>query len=111
MLSTIDNASEYQTFEIAKQNTDEEFHVVGNLVKLEQMNYDPIVNPNLFTFYLSDTTGYVSKVVYNNTKPQDFERSERIVVKGKMKEDCFEATEILTKCPSKYEDDKIEIES
>jgi cytochrome c-type biogenesis protein CcmE len=34
----------------------------------------------------------------------DFEKSEQIVVIGKMKGDIFYAKDILTKCPSKYSD-------
>jgi cytochrome c-type biogenesis protein CcmE len=34
------------------------------------------------------------------------EQSERVVLKGRMKGDVFECSEILLKCPSKYKDDK-----
>lgn len=40
-------------------------------------------------------------------KPQDFERSEQVVLTGKMDGDEFVATEILMKCPSKYKDEEI----
>ena len=39
---------------------------------------------------------------YNGTKPNDFERSEQIVIIGKMKGEEFAASGILMKCPSKY---------
>ena len=36
------------------------------------------------------------------SKPQDFEKSEQIVVIGKMEAGNFVASDILMKCPSKY---------
>ena len=33
------------------------------------------------------------------------EKSERIVLKGRMQSDYFECKDILLKCPSKYKDD------
>jgi len=47
--------------------------------------------------------------VFNGAKPQDFERSEQIVLTGKMKGDEFLASKILMKCPSKYVNNKIQI--
>ena len=64
--------------------------------------YNPEVNANLFGFYLVDNEGLEKKVLYNGSKPQDFERSEQIVVVGKMDGDEFHASQILMKCPSKY---------
>jgi cytochrome c-type biogenesis protein CcmE len=45
------------------------------------------------------------------TKPQDFERSEQIVLTGSMNGDTFEASDMLLKCPSKYKDQEIYIRS
>ena len=45
----------------------------------------------------------------NKPKPQDFERSESVVVTGEMRNNEFVANEILMKCPSKYKDDEIRI--
>ena len=47
------------------------------------------------------------EVIVSN-KPDDLEKAERIVLKGKMNGDVFEITQkdgILIKCPSKYKDD------
>ena len=57
-----------------------------------------------FTFYLIDKEGVERKVYLHKAKPQDFDKSEQIVVIGKMQEDGFHAKDILTKCPSKYSD-------
>ena len=51
---------------------------------------------------------FEKKVILEKTKPQDFERSEQIVLIGKVEGDEFHASEILLKCPSKYNDGKPE---
>jgi len=41
--------------------------------------------------------------VLDGPKPNNFDIATSVVIKGKMTGDFFHATEILTKCPSKYE--------
>ena len=55
---------------------------------------------------MTDEKGVEKKVIYNKPKPQDFEKSEKVVVIGSMKNDEFMATSLLLKCPSKYKADK-----
>jgi len=43
------------------------------------------------------------KVILDGGKPNNFEVADAIVVKGKVKDGTFMASEVLTKCPSKYE--------
>jgi cytochrome c-type biogenesis protein CcmE len=83
--------------------------VVGKLAKDKPMHYDPLKDPNTFKFYLNDNKGEQKEVVLHKAKPQDFERSEQIVVTGQMKGDQFYADEILMKCPSKYKNEEINI--
>ncbi|MFN7313197.1 MAG: cytochrome c maturation protein CcmE [Bacteroidota bacterium] len=40
--------------------------------------------------------------MYRAPEPADFDRSEKIVIIGKMNGETFEASKILLKCPSKY---------
>jgi len=47
--------------------------------------------------------------VFSGSKPQDFERSEQIVLTGKMEGGEFRASKILMKCPSKYNKDEVEV--
>jgi cytochrome c-type biogenesis protein CcmE len=54
--------------------------------------------------------GGKTKVVYHYSKPTDLEKSERVVLKGKMQKDYFDCKDILLKCPSKYKDDKKNLE-
>lgn len=101
--------SSYATFSQAKLQEGKEFRVIGNLTEEKEMDYDPIKDPNLFTFQMLDKDGMEKKVVYYGSKPRDFERSEDIVLTGKMDGDIFEASTILLKCPSKYVEDELEI--
>lgn len=109
IISTVGDSSSYETFEVAIENPDREYHVVGTLTRMEEMKYNPEVDANHFTFFLKDNKEVVREVVYFGTKPQDFERSEQVVIVGKMMGEQFNAQKILTKCPSKYVEDEVEI--
>ena len=85
--------------------------IVGHLSKDKEMTYNPEIDPNYFSFYMTDDEGREQKVVLLAEKPQDFERSEQIVITGQMKGDEFHATDMLLKCPSKYKDEEIRIRS
>jgi cytochrome c-type biogenesis protein CcmE len=106
ILTTLNSTSTYASFSEAEQSPDNEFHVVGKLNRDKEMVYDPKVDANIFTFYMKDNAGVEKKVILHKNKPQDFERSEQIVLIGKVNGDAFEATDILMKCPSKYNDGK-----
>jgi cytochrome c-type biogenesis protein CcmE len=108
IIGTVSDSSTYETFKAAQKNPDTEYHVVGKLNKEIPFNYNPEVDANRFEFVMTDNDGTQKKVVYNNAKPQDFEKSEQIVVVGKCKEDAFYASQILMKCPSKYNDGNIQ---
>jgi cytochrome c-type biogenesis protein CcmE len=94
------DAGTYAGFEIAQNNNGDQFTVIGYLDKDAQMNFD--ARKTLFSFTAIDKTGKKSKVYYNQPKPQDFERSEEITMKGYATDTAFIAEEILMKCPSKY---------
>ncbi|RRN76100.1 cytochrome c maturation protein CcmE, partial [Pseudoxanthomonas sp. SGD-10] len=81
----------------------------GVLQKEKELVYDPQVDANYFSFYMIDNDGKECKVVFAGAKPQDFERSEQIVLTGQMVGDSFQANKILMKCPSKYTEDEVEV--
>ncbi len=57
-----------------------------------------------FTFYLVDDTGKECRVVLDGAEPNNFELATSVVAKGRFTDEgYFHATEVLTKCPSKYE--------
>lgn len=102
IISTIGNSSTYAPFSEAMLHPNSDFHIVGKVNKEKPYEYNPEANANLFGFYLIDNTGAEKKVLYNGAMPQDFDRSEQIVVIGNIKGDEFHCKQILMKCPSKY---------
>jgi cytochrome c-type biogenesis protein CcmE len=108
IISTYSNTSTYGSFHDAEK-TQDELHIVGHLNKGKQLYYEPTKDANYFSFYMLDNKGEECKVVFTGTKPQDFERSEQIVLTGQMRGKEFHASKILMKCPSKYTQDKIEV--
>jgi len=107
IISTYSNSSTYSSFKEAKQ-TDSELHVIGHLDKTKELYYDATKDANYFSFFMTDNKGDECKVVFTGTKPEDFERSQQIVLTGKMVNNEFHASKILMKCPSKYTQDKLE---
>ncbi|HTN21147.1 MAG TPA: cytochrome c maturation protein CcmE [Pelobium sp.] len=108
IVSTYADSSTYGSFSEAIK-TKKELHVVGKLDKSKAMVYNPQQDANYFSFYVNDNAGKNCKVIFTGVKPQDFERSEQIVLTGQMLGDEFHASKILMKCPSKYTQDKIEV--
>lgn len=106
ILTTLNNTSTYADFKEAAESPDHEYHIVGKFDKEKESVYDPQKDANIFTFYMVDNKGTERKVVLHKNKPQDFERSEQIVLIGKMQGAEFHASDILMKCPSKYNDGK-----
>lgn len=102
IMTAVGDASTYVDFTTAGKNPGKEFHVVGKLSLDKEMVFDPIADPNLFTFYAADSLGIEKKVVLHKSKPQDFEKSEKIVMIGRSVGDEFHAKDVLMKCPSKY---------
>jgi cytochrome c-type biogenesis protein CcmE len=97
----------YETIASAKQKAGKTVTVIAKLDS-KTLTYDPVVNPNYLTFEATDTLGERMKVAYYYEKPYDMEKSERVVLKGKMENGVFQIrdqTGILIKCPSKYKDD------
>jgi len=111
MIASVNDSSSYADFDEAFANPGKEYHVVGQLDRTRDIDYNPELNPNLTTFSMIDNKGERRKVVLNKSKPQDFERSESVVLIGKASGEEFHATEMLMKCPSKYkEEGKFELE-
>ena len=110
LVSASKDITSYTSFKEAK-SSGRMVKIVGQLDKSKPMIYDPIKDPNHFSFYVTDKQGETVQVILNAAKPQDFELSEQIVVTGKMNQDEFIAKDVLLKCPSKYKDEEIYIKS
>lgn len=105
LLTMMQDISTYDSIASARKKEGKFVHLIAKLDKTSPVEYDPLKDPNYLSFYATDSLGAKTKVVYLNSKPTEFEHSERIVLKGKMKGEVFECNEILLKCPSKYKDD------
>ena len=116
IMSTAGDASSYVTFgearEMATSGNDNKIHVVGNLVKTDDgsvVGIEPSADKLSFSFLMVDGNLQEQKVFYAEPMPVDFLRSEQVVVIGAYHDDLFVADKILLKCPSKYQEQEIEI--
>lgn len=96
-ITLMDSKIDYADFNTAKSKPDKEFEVKGDWLKDMESK-----SGTEFEFYMKDVNNTVMKVIYNKPKPDNLEHAESVVVRGKVKEDIFYASQILTKCPSKY---------
>jgi len=111
LVSASKDITSYSSFSDARKSS-KTLKIVGQLAKDKDMEYDPVKDPNHFSFYVTDKAGETVQVVLKAAKPQDFELSEQIVVTGKMDEKgLFIAKDVLLKCPSKYKDEEVYIKS
>lgn len=102
--------STYDTIESARAKPGKYVHLIAKIDKTKPIQYDAMKDPNYLSFYATDSLGASTQVIYHNTKPAELEQSERIVLKGKMVDNIFQCDDILLKCPSKYKDDKKQLE-
>lgn len=114
IIATTGDASTYvsfdQAYEMASTGNKTQIHVVGDLKKDATGNIVGIeksADMLSFSFILVDENQKEQKVYYNEPMPPDFTRSEKVVVIGGYQNDSFVASKILLKCPSKYQEEKI----
>jgi len=60
------------------------------------------MNNKLFLFTMKDDSGEQIEVIYDGSKPGNFEQATEVVCVGRYKNGKFYAKELLVKCPSKY---------
>jgi cytochrome c-type biogenesis protein CcmE len=106
IITTFSGSGTYSHFEEAFANPGRDFHIIGTLNTAKPLEYDSRIDHNLFAFYMFDQQGNESKVIYRGAKPQDFEKSEQVVIIGNAEsENVFLAKQLLLKCPTKYNED------
>ncbi len=70
IVSMVGDFSSYQTFATAEAKPGKEFQIIAKLdTTTNPMYYNPLEDPNHFTFYSKDEAGLLKKVVFNGTKP------------------------------------------
>jgi len=106
LLTLMDDISTYDSIESAKKKEGKFVHIIAKVDTTKPVIYDPIKDPNYLAFTAVDSLGHSAPVVYRNSKPIDFEKSQRVVMKGMMEGETFECKEMVLKCPSKYTDEK-----
>jgi cytochrome c-type biogenesis protein CcmE len=74
----------------------------GSWVKEKSFQIDS--QNKTFSFFMADDHGKQMKVIYEGAIPNNFESATSVVVTGKYQNGYFHAKDILTKCPSKYEE-------
>lgn len=75
--------------------------------QLEANSIQKNVASNQIAFVLTDGTNHLP-VSYNGVVPDTFDRAVEVVAEGKLNPDgSFTASNLLAKCPSKYDDSKI----
>lgn len=116
LLTTADDASTYVTFteayQLASTGSKKDIHVVGALKKDQQgqvIGIEDGADKVSFSFIMVDDNGKEQKVNYKEPMPADFTKSEKVVVIGSYAGDTFQATKILLKCPSKYQEQKTNV--
>jgi cytochrome c-type biogenesis protein CcmE len=116
LVSTAGDASNYvafnEAYEMAAAGNKKEIHVVGQLTKDASGKITGIetgADKVSFSFVLVDENGKRQKVEYTQPMPQDFTKSEKVVVIGRYDGDTFKASKILLKCPSKYQEKNVRV--
>jgi cytochrome c-type biogenesis protein CcmE len=116
IVTTAGDASTYVSFndayQMASQGNDNSIHVVGQLKKDASghiIGIEEGADKVSFSFIMVDDNGKEQKVDYNQPIPADFTRSEKVVVVGHYAGDTFKAEKILLKCPSKYQEQNVNV--
>lgn len=92
--------SSYVNFEEAEGRTIS--HVIGTWDSSQAHGFSR--ETLQFSFHMMDQDGNVRRVVYPRPKPNNFEQATQLVVIGELRNNVFHASEMLMKCPSKYND-------
>lgn len=114
LISSMGNLSTYDTVASAKAKKGKYVHMVARVDTSngKKIQYDPLKDPNYLSFDVVDSLGGKSKVIYLSGKPPtDMEKSDRLVLMGKMTDSAFICDKMLIKCPSKYKQEQVSANS
>jgi cytochrome c-type biogenesis protein CcmE len=100
IVNFFDSNVDYGDFAAARK-LQKKIQVKGEWVKDRESSFD--IEKIQFTFFMKDDSGEIVRVILDGAKPNNFDLANSVVVKGRYTGDYFHATEVLTKCPSKYE--------
>jgi cytochrome c-type biogenesis protein CcmE len=83
--------------------------IVGSFDKTQSIQYDALTDADLTKFHVIDANGESVEVNLRDKqgKPMGLEQSENVTIEGKFSADgTFQASHLLMKCPSKYNEQK-----
>ncbi len=100
----LSNSSRYVSVAEARQTSENNLHLKGELVK-ESLKVD--ISNATIAFTLKDENGDAMNVIHHGLPPANMGEATEVVAVGGMSGDHFQSNKLLTKCPSKYnEEDK-----
>lgn len=105
-MTFIESNVEYTDFTRA-ETIAKKVQVKGTWVKGKEASFDAA--KSRFTFFMKDDNDKEMKVVFAGAKPNNFDIATSLVAKGRYQDGAFHASEILTKCPSKYSADSTDV--
>jgi len=94
------SASPYVTIKEARTTSGDRLHLAGDLVK-DSTRAD--VMKRRLTFRLRDAAGDEVTVEHTGEMPSNLAEATKIVAVGGMKGDHFESSQLIVKCPSRYD--------
>ncbi len=100
ILTFDESKTEYSDISAA-QESGETVQIICEKMQDKPSVYD--VESDVLNFWMRDSKGRTTEVIYQGPPPANFKTAPSLVVKGKFENDKFIANQILTKCPSKYE--------
>jgi cytochrome c-type biogenesis protein CcmE len=110
IVSTVYNAGTYSSFAEARQHPGREVHIIGELIREQPIEEALVEQTLVLRFFMRDSHGEESQVIYFGAKPQDFEKSDQVVLIGRYQEEGFIVSSLLLKCPSKYNPEDLQPE-
>lgn len=111
VISQVTGMSTSVGFDEAFANPGVEFKVSGTLDRSRPVDYDPETDTETTVFYMADKYNLIQKVNLRKAKPTGIEQSETIDLYGKVIDGEFYASDILMKCPSKYNEHNHSLET
>jgi cytochrome c-type biogenesis protein CcmE len=105
-MSFVESNVEYTDFARAEAVA-KKVQVKGTWVREKDASFDAARSQ--YSFIMRDDNQKEVKVVLEGAKPNNFDIATSIVAKGRYHDGAFHATEILTKCPSKYNGDSTSV--
>jgi cytochrome c-type biogenesis protein CcmE len=97
------SASPYVTIQQAKGASGDRLHLAG---KVDPASVHTDVYARTLTFRLTDDNGDTIQVVNRGDIPPNLAEAKNVVAVGGVKNGVFESTQLIVKCPSKYEAEK-----